>query len=174
MWFGCFYFLLSIAFWAKFLGTGLVQLDPIILDAYLAVAFGFGLVGFYCFTAYFLYPFFLQTTSGELKSSIFAKTISLAPEAVPFSLNLNFPFFHSDLDFSVAHPFSDQFAIFYSTFANLFVVDKFFQFVYSQRLEHFFFCVEEFFLLFESGLEEFDIYCRVNQSLLRFKHRFFY
>lgn len=86
---------------------------------------------------------------------------------------MSFPFYHPEYSFSESHPFSERFADSYPMLVNLFLVDRLFQFVYFQRMDYFFFCVDQFFLLFESGLEEFDIYCRVNQSLLRFKHRFF-
>jgi hypothetical protein len=151
----------------------MVQLDALLLDSFLATAFAFSLGSFYFFLNYFLYPFFLQSIP-----STEAARLTLAPTYAELSevgscKSYSFGLYPNSL-FSGFHPFSEKFAINYPNVTGIFLLENFLHHVYSERMDYFFFCVDQFFLFFESALEEFDIYCRVNQSLLRFRYRFFY
>lgn len=145
-----------------------------VLDSFLGTAFGFGLVGFYLFVSYFLYPFFLQSINPvEVTKLSSASLYTVLSEVGPHKPYHSFGLY-PNLVFCDFHPFSEKFATSYSNVSTIFLLENFLCYVSSHRMDYFLFCIDEFFLFFESALEEFDIYCRVNQSLLRFRYRFFY
>jgi hypothetical protein len=154
----------------------MVQLDPTLLDSFLTTSVGFGLISFYLFSNHYFYPFFLQTifSDGSFKTPIPVVQTTLG-DSLQYDEFMNLDLLYPEkLFFSSNYPFSQHFKDLYSNIISGLLLEKLFSIVTNERTEYFSYAVDYLFLQFESALEVFDLYCRVNQSLLRWRYGFFY